>query len=119
MALDTTALVGTAVAVLEADIKAFEAKIVGAWPTVDLSLLQAFVTDLAAQTSPDASTTAKLKADVKAGIGKLGHLFSAVARDVADTVDPTISVTTTAAAVATVAAPVKVEETAPPSEPKA
>lgn len=117
MALTDTTAIAVLLPEVETALSALAGKIEASLATADLSgtkmLLDALVAELASLAHPDPTVAAKLKADVHAGVHKLGHLFGSVVRDVADAVDPTVTVTpaATATAVATpsaVAAPVVV-----------
>ena len=112
MPLTDTTAIATLLPEVETQIAALATKIEASLASADLSnvkvFLDALVAELAALANPDPSTAAKLKADVRTVLGKVGHLFGAVARDVADVVDPTATQTQTATATASpsVASPV-------------
>jgi hypothetical protein len=114
MSLTDTTAIARLLPEVETQIAALATKIETALASADLSnvkvFLDALVAELAALANPDPSTSAKLKANVKTVLGKVGHLFGAVARDVADVVDPTAPQTQTVTATASpsVASPMQV-----------
>ncbi|MDE2102479.1 MAG: hypothetical protein KGL39_34855 [Patescibacteria group bacterium] len=115
-----------ALAPLSKEFNDVAAAIEAALPTADRkvfeSLLKSAAAEAVALAHGDSPIAHNVRADLRGmlhgvghAIGFVGHETARVANDVADAVDPTLSTTVTA----TVTAPVKVEETAPPSEPKA
>lgn len=91
MPLDTTAL--AALTELEVALKVVEAKAVAALPAADLSLLQAFVADFAAQVNGDPNAAQKLRDDAKKAITTAGHWLGTALKDLGGALDPTVSTT--------------------------
>lgn len=118
MPLTDTTAIATLLPEVEAQVTALATKIEATLASADLGnvrvFLDALVAELASLANPDPTTSAKLKADVKTVLGKVGHLFGAVARDVADAVDPAQSATSSATPVSQATASPVVTSPPPP-----